>query len=133
VMVVIGDHQPPALVTGNGASWDVPVHVISDDAALLQRLQARGFVAGLQPPAAPLGAMHALTTLLLQVFDETAAGPASEPATAPAAFAGAIGPGALSALPAPAAVPALAPVPEAPAGVAGPGTLSALGRSAPGS
>jgi hypothetical protein len=83
VIVVIGDHQPPALVTGPGASWDVPVHVISDDPALLQRLQARGFVSGLQPPAAALGPMHALTPHLLEAFDGPAlAAPASATAGA---------------------------------------------------
>ncbi|WP_425258722.1 hypothetical protein ACPOLB_24770 [Rubrivivax sp. RP6-9] len=68
VLVVIGDHQPPALVAGTGASWDVPVHVVSDDTALLARLQAQGFVDGLLPPATALGPMHALTRLLLQAF-----------------------------------------------------------------
>ncbi len=29
VMIVIGDHQPAAAVSGEGASWDVPVHVIA--------------------------------------------------------------------------------------------------------
>ena len=29
VVLLIGDHQPPSLVSGVGASWDVPVHVIS--------------------------------------------------------------------------------------------------------
>jgi hypothetical protein len=83
VIVVVGDHQPPALVTGPGASWDVPVHVISDDPALLQRLQARGFVSGLQPPAAALGPMHVLTPLLLDAFDGPPAGaPASATAEA---------------------------------------------------
>ncbi len=80
VLVLVGDHQPPALVTGPGASWDVPVHVISDDPALLQRLQAQGFVSGLQPPAQALGPLHALTPLLLQAFDAPSApgaGPAS--------------------------------------------------------
>jgi hypothetical protein len=82
VIVIVGDHQPPALVTGPGASWDVPVHVISGDPALLQRLQARGFVRGLQPPAAALGPMHALTPLLLEAFDGPAAAPAAATAEA---------------------------------------------------
>ena len=30
VMILIGDHQPPALVTGQGTPWDVPVHVITN-------------------------------------------------------------------------------------------------------
>jgi hypothetical protein len=69
VLIVVGDHQPPALVTGVGVSWDVPVHVISDDAALLQRLMDSGFVGGLQPPAQALGPMHELTGVLLRAFD----------------------------------------------------------------
>ena len=80
VLVVIGDHQPPALVTGPGASWDVPVHVVSDNAVVLARLQAQGFVAGLLPPATALGPMHALTPLLLQAFSS---GPAVASVAAP--------------------------------------------------
>ncbi len=85
VLVVIGDHQPPALVTGPGASWDVPVHVVSDDTALLARLQAQGFVPGLLPPATTLGPMHALTPLLLQAFSArpAAAAPAAASAAVP--------------------------------------------------
>jgi hypothetical protein len=69
VLIVVGDHQPPALITGPGASWDVPVHVISDDPALLQRLVDSGFVSGLQPPAQTLAPMHGLTRVLLRAFD----------------------------------------------------------------
>lgn len=72
VLVVIGDHQPVAAVTGPGASWDVPVHVVTSDKALLRRLEARGFAAGLTPPPATLGPMHALTPLLLEVFSDPA-------------------------------------------------------------
>jgi hypothetical protein len=68
VLIVIGDHQPHALVTGPGASWDVPVHVISNNPALLQRLVVIGFVSGLQPPAQTLGPMHELTGVLLWAF-----------------------------------------------------------------
>jgi hypothetical protein len=69
VMVVVGDHQPTALVSGQGASWDVPVHIISDDRALLQRLLGNGFVPGLTPPAQALGPMHLLTRVLLKAFN----------------------------------------------------------------
>jgi hypothetical protein len=69
VTVVIGDHQPVASISGANASWDVPVHVVTRDAALLQRLQAAGFVPGLWPGAAPIGAMHELTGALLAAFD----------------------------------------------------------------
>jgi len=78
VTVVLGDHQPWAVVSGSDASWEVPVHIITRDAALLDRLVARGFVRGLVPPpeTAPRP-MHALTPLLLDVFDAPVA-PAAE-------------------------------------------------------
>lgn len=76
LVVVIGDHQPLALVSGQGASWDVPVHVIGRDRALLARFEAAGFAAGLTPPVAPLGPMHALTALLVSVLDDRTDGPA---------------------------------------------------------
>jgi hypothetical protein len=68
VMIVIGDHQPPALVTGPGASWDVPVHVISSRRAILDRLLAAGFRAGLGPERPVRGPMSALLPILLDAF-----------------------------------------------------------------
>ena len=69
VMVIVGDHQPPALVSGPGASWEVPVHVVADDPALLQRLLGSGFVPGLTPSPETLGPLHELTRVLLAVFN----------------------------------------------------------------
>ena len=82
VLVVVGDHQPPALAAGPTTSWDVPVHVISDDPALLLRLQAHGFVSGLAPPVAALGPMHDLTAVLLRVFSIPGDAPQATPALA---------------------------------------------------
>ena len=70
VMIVIGDHQPPALVTGEGTSWDVPVHVISNRTEILDRLAAQGFHKGLDPGPAALGKMHELLPLLLDAFGD---------------------------------------------------------------
>ena len=83
VMLWVGDHQPAASVSGKGASWDVPVHIVTRDRALLQRFIAQGFVAGLAPERAPLGGMHDLTTLLLRAFDGRTA-PTPAMATSPA-------------------------------------------------
>jgi hypothetical protein len=69
VTIVVGDHQALAAVSGADASWDVPVHVISADAALLDRLRSMGFGSGLVPAARPLGGMHELTALLVRAFD----------------------------------------------------------------
>ena len=74
VTVLVGDHQPWAVVSGSDASWEVPVHVISRDPALLERLVAHGFAHGLVPPAeASPRRMHELTPLLLDAFDAPAA------------------------------------------------------------
>ena len=68
VYVIVGDHQPTANVTGEGASWDVPVHILASDPQLLARFTAQGFVAGLEPPRRSLGGLHDLTGMLLQAF-----------------------------------------------------------------
>jgi hypothetical protein len=68
VWIMLGDHQPAAFVSGEGARWDVPVHVIASNEALIEALLARGFSAGLTPAGAPLGPMHELPTALLEAF-----------------------------------------------------------------
>lgn len=70
LIILIGDHQPLASVSGRSTSWDVPVHVISDDPALLQRFEAAGFQIGLHPGVKSIGSMHQLTDLLVKTFAE---------------------------------------------------------------
>jgi hypothetical protein len=72
VMVALGDHQPPAAVSGEGAPWDVPVHVITSRTDVLDRLVARGFRAGLTPERPALSRMHALLPMLLDAFGDAA-------------------------------------------------------------
>jgi hypothetical protein len=64
VLILIGDHQPPAVVSGEGAPWDVPVHVVSSRRAFLDALTARGFSRGMHPRRAPLMRLHELTPAL---------------------------------------------------------------------
>jgi len=66
VWIVIGDHQPPASVSGEGARWDIPVHIISSDNRIIEDLLQRGFVEGLAPVGAPLGPLHTLSVTLLE-------------------------------------------------------------------
>jgi hypothetical protein len=68
VMILIGDHQPPAAVSGEGAPWDVPVHVIASRKNVIDGLVANGFRTGLTPARPTLTRMHALLPLLLDVF-----------------------------------------------------------------
>jgi phosphoglycerol transferase MdoB-like AlkP superfamily enzyme len=68
VMILIGDHQPPAVVSGTGAPWDVPVHVIASRPAVLESLLAHGFRRGLAPARPTLTRMHELVPILLDAF-----------------------------------------------------------------
>jgi hypothetical protein len=68
VMVVLGDHQPPAIVSGEGAPWDVPVHVITSRRDVLDRLQIYWFRQGLTPKRPLVGRMHRLLPVLLDAF-----------------------------------------------------------------
>jgi hypothetical protein len=69
VMILVGDHQPPAAVAGAGASWTVPVHVITSRRDVVERLLAQGFRSGLVPARPSLCAMDELTSVLLNAFD----------------------------------------------------------------
>jgi hypothetical protein len=71
VMIVLGDHEPAAAVSGVKASWDVPVHAIASQPEILDRLRAHGFRAGLTPARPSLGKMHALLPVLLDAFSAT--------------------------------------------------------------
>jgi hypothetical protein len=79
-LIVLGDHQPAASVSGEGATWEVPVHVISNRGGLVARLLEAGFDPGMTPRRPGYGAMHELTGLLLRVFDSSSGGVAASAA-----------------------------------------------------
>lgn len=59
VLIVLGDHQPARSITGPTENRDVPYHIISDDAALVERLAASldlapGIVPGDGVPSMPM-------------------------------------------------------------------------------
>jgi phosphoglycerol transferase MdoB-like AlkP superfamily enzyme len=68
VVIIIGDHQPAAAVSGRNASWDVPVHVIASDSKMMERLLNDGFSLGLTPRRPALGKMHSLVPMFLNAF-----------------------------------------------------------------
>jgi hypothetical protein len=70
VMILVGDHQPAAAVSGQRATWDVPVHVVANRRAVLEGLERRGFGRGIRPTWPSLGTMHELTPVLLDVLGE---------------------------------------------------------------
>ncbi len=67
-MILIGDHQPPAAVSGKDARWDVPVHIIASRPQVIAPLLKRGFSRGMTPALRPLGPMHQLLPMLFEAF-----------------------------------------------------------------
>jgi len=75
VLVVLGDHQPWTVVTGQGPSHDVPISVIAHDPAVLNQIAGWGWEDGLLPgPQAPVWPMNAFRDRFLSAFG-------SQPAT----------------------------------------------------
>lgn len=70
VLIVLGDHQPPALVSGEGQPWDVPAHVIASRKDILDRLRVFGFDEGLDPSGDRISKMHELLPILLDAFGD---------------------------------------------------------------
>jgi phosphatidylglycerophosphate synthase len=81
VMIVLGDHQPAPIVTGKGASWDVPITIIAHDQAVLDRVAAWQWQEGMAPSPSGTGArMDTFRDQFLRTFS-----PSSEAATRAAA------------------------------------------------
>ncbi|MEU7750498.1 sulfatase [Micromonospora sp. NPDC049171] len=69
VFIVLGDHQPAAVVTGENASRDVPISIITRDRAVLDRISGWGWQDGLKPgPQAPVWRMDAFRDRFLTAF-----------------------------------------------------------------
>ncbi|WP_281826911.1 sulfatase [Jannaschia rubra] len=71
LIVVLGDHQPAQLLTGPDATADVPIHVMSRDAALLDRLPDDIFGPGMIPsPDRPAQRMDAMRAVFATEFED---------------------------------------------------------------
>ena len=55
MLVVLGDHQPAKIVTGENPSHDVPISIIAHDPAVLDRIAGWGWEDGLRPEPAGAG------------------------------------------------------------------------------
>jgi len=69
LLLVLGDHQPPAVVGGRARSWQVPVHLFSPNAKLIDAFTAVGFKPGMVPGKEALGGIEILAPLLLRMLD----------------------------------------------------------------
>jgi hypothetical protein len=68
VMIVLGDHQAAASVSGPRANWDVPVHVLAPAGEIVEALKRAGFMPGMTPAGDALGPMNALGPQILAAF-----------------------------------------------------------------
>jgi hypothetical protein len=69
VLVFLGDHQPAPIVTGEGASRDVPITIVARDRAVLDRISSWGWQDGLRPGHdAPVWPMSAFRDRFLTAF-----------------------------------------------------------------
>jgi hypothetical protein len=74
VLVVLGDHQPATIVTGQGASRHVPISVIAHDPKVLDRIAGWGWQDGMRPsPQAPVWPMDAFRDRFLTAFGSSRA------------------------------------------------------------
>ncbi len=69
VLVVLGDHQPAKIVSGEGSTHNVPISIIAHDPAVLGRIASWGWQPGLRPhPAAPVWPMDAFRNKFLAAY-----------------------------------------------------------------
>jgi hypothetical protein len=76
VLVLLGDHQPLPVITGEGASWDVPISIVTRDPAVLDRIGGWHWDEGLRPGAgAPVWPMESFRDRFLTAFGPDGAAP----------------------------------------------------------
>jgi phosphatidylglycerophosphate synthase len=69
VLVLLGDHQPATVITGQEPSHDVPISIVAHDPAVLKRIAGWGWQHGLRPDArAPVWPMSAFRDRFLTAF-----------------------------------------------------------------
>jgi hypothetical protein len=69
VVVVLGDHQPSKIVSGENAGHDVPISVIARDPAVIDRISSWQWQPGLLPrPDAPVWRMDSFRDRFLEAY-----------------------------------------------------------------
>ena len=74
MLVVLGDHQPATIVTGQGAGHDVPISVIARDPAVMEQVGGWAWEDGMSPsPGAPVWPMASFRDRFLTAFGSSPA------------------------------------------------------------
>lgn len=70
LFILLGDHQPASIVTGEGASRDVPMHIVTGNPDLLKRLDGWNWQKGMIPLlSTPVYRMDEFRRKLVESFD----------------------------------------------------------------
>lgn len=72
IVIALGDHQPPAAISGEQATWDVPVHVFARDPNMLRAFERAGFVEGTTPEGVSVWRIADLTSIILEALEKAA-------------------------------------------------------------
>ena len=73
IFIVFGDHQPASIIAGWGKTADVPIHIFSEDPALLERLPADVFTKGMLPEETSHSLpMWSMREMMATVFEDNA-------------------------------------------------------------
>jgi hypothetical protein len=76
VVIALGDHQPATVVTGQGASHDVPISVIARDPKVMRPIAGWGWQDGMLPsPQAPVWPMASFRDRFLSAFGSSPSRP----------------------------------------------------------
>lgn len=71
VLVLVGDHQPSRIVSGPDAGYEVPITIITQDRAVLDRIETWGWDAGIRPSSsAPVWRMDAFRDRFVEAFSD---------------------------------------------------------------
>jgi len=71
LFIIVGDHQPASVIDGWAPSAEVPMHIITADPELLERLPELNFNEGMRPLAdSPALPMQSVRGMLATVFEE---------------------------------------------------------------
>jgi hypothetical protein len=69
VLIVLGDHQPATIVSGQNANHNVPITIIAHDPAVLKQISGWNWQDGLRPnPQAPVWPMNAFRDRFLTAY-----------------------------------------------------------------
>jgi phosphatidylglycerophosphate synthase len=76
VVVMLGDHQPHTVISGQGVNHEVPISIIARDPKVMRQISGWGWQDGVHPtPQAPVWPMQSFRDRFLTAFGSTPASP----------------------------------------------------------